>query len=51
MYYLDLHFYHFYVAQNIKYLKLILCTFVGHVSNYMWIFLEFYKTQKYDFSF
>jgi hypothetical protein len=50
--YLDLQFFHFCVAQNIKYLKLIFCKFVGYIIEYVRIFFpEFFDTQKYDFLF
>jgi hypothetical protein len=38
--YSDLQFCHFCVAQNIKYLKLIFCPFVGYIIDYVWIFFQ-----------
>jgi hypothetical protein len=49
MYYSCLRFCHFYVAQNMKYLELIFCMFVGHIISNIRIFSEFWKTQKYEF--
>jgi hypothetical protein len=50
--YSDLQFCHFCVAQNIKYLKLIFCTFVGYIFDYVWIFLQnFLKLKNMIFIF
>jgi hypothetical protein len=38
--YSDQHFCHFYVAQNIKYLKLIFYMFIGYIIDYMIFLLE-----------
>lgn len=45
-----IRFYHFCVAHNIFYLKLIFCTFVGYTLGYIRIFFpDFVKTGKYNF--
>jgi hypothetical protein len=48
MYYSVMHFCHFCVAQNIKYLKLIFGTFVGYIIGNMQIsFQNFLKLKKW----
>ena len=44
-----IRFSHFCVAHNIKYLRLIFCTLVGHNVGYIHPFLEFFETHKHDF--
>ena len=40
---------HFCVVQNIKYLKLILCTFVGYTIGYTRLSSDFFEIDKYEF--
>jgi hypothetical protein len=46
---MDLHFCHFRVGQNITYLKLTYCMFVGYSIVYVQIFFRIFKNQKYVF--
>jgi hypothetical protein len=47
--YSDPHTFYFCVAKNIKYLKLIFCTFVDKPLSTSRFFIIFSETHKYDF--